>query len=226
MNPVSLPEAPGAKAARVCGILALLFSVTCIGIPAGIVLGIVALVKNSRARRLEREDPSSYRRSSPAGLVLGIVGLVASVIMVPFAGIFSAIAIPIFIQKREQAQETRCKIALKHQLGALQMEYLRLAPTGLDHAAMIQSLQRHLAESKARNVYDPAQPGNRSEVAIVDGTAEDEMQYLIEPMAEVKGQLVFAISFPPNPDHPGYLAGAVRTGNLQNPVLCEVVELR
>lgn len=42
--PPSLVEAPGAKGARICGILAIVSSLTCIGIPVGIVLGIVALV--------------------------------------------------------------------------------------------------------------------------------------------------------------------------------------
>ena len=223
MNPASSPEAPGAKAARVCGVLAIVCSATCIGIPAGIALGVVALVKNAKARRHEREEPASYRRSSAAGLALGLVGLLLPVVMLPFAGIVSAIAIPALLGQRERARELACTAALRSQVDTLQVAYLRLADR--DRAALIQALERQLATAPGRNVYDPARPACSPVIAVVNASAEDEMQVLLEPLAAVKGQLVFAVGFPPGKDHPGYLAGAVRTGSLNRPVLCRVVEL-
>ena len=42
-----LPESPGAKGSRICGILSILLALTFVGFPAGLVLGIVALVKHT-----------------------------------------------------------------------------------------------------------------------------------------------------------------------------------
>ena len=57
-------EAPGTKASRVCGILAIIFALTCIGIPVGIVLGIVALVQHAKAKRLARQFQENYATPS------------------------------------------------------------------------------------------------------------------------------------------------------------------
>ncbi len=50
---------PGAKTGRVCGILAIVLALTCVGIPIAIILGIVAIVKTSKARSLARSYPEN-----------------------------------------------------------------------------------------------------------------------------------------------------------------------
>jgi len=225
MNP-ALPEAPGAKAARVCGILAILFALTCIGIPVGIILGIVALVKNAKARTFERNQPDTYRRSSSVGMILGIAGLGLAVLMVPFAGIVSAIAIPAWVTQRERAREAFCKATLNQEVELLQAEFLRLQDTGIDQGAMLQALKMRLASYSGKNPYGPDLPAFEAEIHMIEATAEDEMQYQLEPKAKIKGQMVFAIAFPPNPHQPGYLAGAVLKGDREQTVLCNVVELK
>ncbi|MBL0311906.1 MAG: DUF4190 domain-containing protein [Holophagaceae bacterium] len=97
--------APGAKAGRVCGILAIVLALTCVGIPVAIILGIVAIVKTSRAKRLAHGNPGAYEMPTSAGLILGIVGLCLPVVMLPFAGIVSAIAIPALLGQRAQARD-------------------------------------------------------------------------------------------------------------------------
>jgi len=97
--------APGAKAAKLCGILAIVFSLTCVGIPIAIVLGIVALVQQGKAKRLARMQPELYEPVTATGLVTGIIGLVLPLLMIPFVGIVSAVAIPAYIGQRERTRE-------------------------------------------------------------------------------------------------------------------------
>lgn len=101
----ALIPAPGAKAAKVCGILAIVSALTCVGIPVAIVLGIVALVQQAKAKRLAKADPQTYAPVPSTGLVTGIIGLVLPVVMLPFVGIVSAIAIPALLVQRERARE-------------------------------------------------------------------------------------------------------------------------
>ena len=103
-NP-ALVAAPGAKAAKVCGILAIVFSLTCVGIPVAIILGIVALVQQGKAKRLAKAEPERFLPVPATGLVTGIIGLVLPVFMLPFVGIVSAIAIPALLVQRERARE-------------------------------------------------------------------------------------------------------------------------
>lgn len=105
MSDAFLTPAPGAKAAKVCGILAILFSLTCVGIPVAIILGIVALVQQAKAKQLAKADPQTYQPVPATGLVTGIIGLVLPVLMVPFVGIVSAIAVPALLGQRERARE-------------------------------------------------------------------------------------------------------------------------
>jgi len=99
-----LPEAPGARAARLCGILAIVFALSCVGIPVAIVLAIVALVKHGKARRLAQAFPQQYGPVANTGLVTGIIGLVMPVLMLPVTGIVAAIAIPALLGQRERAR--------------------------------------------------------------------------------------------------------------------------
>lgn len=112
MSASPLPQAPGAGAAKVCGILAIIFALTCVGIPLAIILGIAALVQQSRAKRLVKADPQAYAPVPATGLVTGIIGLVLPVLMLPFIGIVSAVAIPSFLYQREQARS----MAVQHHL--------------------------------------------------------------------------------------------------------------
>jgi type II secretory pathway pseudopilin PulG len=105
--------APGARAAKVCGILAIVFALTCAGIPVAIVLGIIALVQHGKARRLARAEPQTYSPVPATGLVTGIIGLVLPVLMVPFLGIVSAIAIPAFLGQQERAREVAVQANLE-----------------------------------------------------------------------------------------------------------------
>ncbi len=105
MSDLPMTLAPGAKAAKVCGILAIVFALTCAGIPVAIVLGIVALVQHGKAKRFARTQPDAYEPVTATGLVTGIIGLVLPVFMLPFAGIVSAIAIPALLMQRERARE-------------------------------------------------------------------------------------------------------------------------
>lgn len=98
--PNVLPEAPGAKAARTCGLLSILFAVTCAGIPVAIVLGIVALVQHAKAKRQASEFPQDYRPPTASGFVMGLVGLVLPMLLLPFLGIMAAIAAPAYLGYR------------------------------------------------------------------------------------------------------------------------------
>jgi len=107
VNPSAVqPSTPGVKAAKVCGILAILFALTCVGFPVAFVLGIVALVQHGKARRLVKAEPGVYPPVPATGLVTGILGLVLPVLMLPFVGMASAVAIPALLAQRERAQET------------------------------------------------------------------------------------------------------------------------
>jgi len=74
MSDAFLMPAPGAKAAKVCGILAIIFALTCVGFPIAIILGIVALVQQAKAKRLAKVQPDVYAPVSATGMVTGIIG--------------------------------------------------------------------------------------------------------------------------------------------------------
>ncbi|MCM2249319.1 MAG: DUF4190 domain-containing protein [Geothrix sp.] len=111
-----LLPAPGAKAAKVCGILAIVFAFTCVGIPLAIVLGIVALVQQGKAKRLAKADPQVYAPVPATGLVTGIIGLVLPVLMLPILGIGAALSMPALLSTREHARA----MAVQHNLDRAQ----------------------------------------------------------------------------------------------------------
>ncbi|HLP31469.1 MAG TPA: hypothetical protein VK150_08915 [Geothrix sp.] len=113
MSDAFLTPAPGAKAAKTCGILAIVFALTCVGIPVAIVLGIVALIQHGKAKRLAKAQPEAYLPVPATGLVTGIIGLVLPVLMLPVVGITSAIAIPALLAQRERAREVAVKANLE-----------------------------------------------------------------------------------------------------------------
>lgn len=152
--PVST-EAPGARAARICGILAIVSAVTCVGIPLAIVLGIVALVQQGKAKRLAAQDPGSYLPVSQTGLVTGIIGLVLPVLMLPFAGIVSAIAIPALLGQRERARGQ----VVNSQVMQVAAEVARAAdarPGPVDPGVLLDKVLAEPAVQALRNPYDPA----------------------------------------------------------------------
>jgi hypothetical protein len=156
-------EAPGARTSRICGILAIVFALTCVGFPLAIVLGIVALVKQGKAKRLAAQFPETYLPVSQTGLVTGIVGLVLPVLLLPFAGIVSAIAIPALLGQRDRA---RAKLvhAQVQEVAAKVAEVADALPKPIEPEAL---LDRVLAEPDVRamrNPYDPAAAAVRKTV--------------------------------------------------------------
>lgn len=156
-------EAPGARASRICGILAILSALTCAGIPLAIALGIVALVKQGKAKRLAAEAPATYLPVSQAGLVTGIVGLALPVVMLPFAGIVGAIAIPALLGQRDRA---RGKVvnAQVLQLASKVTLAAESFPKPVDPAALLDQVLADPEIQALRNPYDPASPAVRLSV--------------------------------------------------------------
>lgn len=162
MSEAFLTPAPGAKAAKVCGILAIVFALTCVGVPVAIVLGIVALVQHSKAKRLAKAQPEAYLPVPGTGLVTGIIGLVLPVLMVPVVGIVSAIAIPAFLGQRERAREVAVRSNLEKAKAqaeaALQAMHTRNPGQVPSQDAIIQALSTDPALQALKNPITPTAP--------------------------------------------------------------------
>lgn len=155
-----IPEAPGARGSRICGILAIVSAVTCVGIPVAIVLGIVALVQQGKAKRWAAQHPGAYLPVTQTGLVTGIIGMVLPVFMLPFAGIVSAIAIPALLGQRELARSK----AVNAQVMQVAAEVARAAdslPGPADPAVLLDRVLAEPAVQALRNPYDPGTPSVR-----------------------------------------------------------------
>ena len=70
--PGQLPNAPGAVASLVCGIIGV--ALVC----AGLVLGIVAIMQSKKAKRLIAANPGQYGGAgmATAGFILGIIATI------------------------------------------------------------------------------------------------------------------------------------------------------
>jgi len=162
MSDAFLTPAPGAKAAKVCGILAIMFALTCVGFPVAIALGIVALVQHGKAKRLAKAQPEAYQAVPATGLVTGIIGLVLPVLMLPFAGIVSAIAIPAFLAQRERAREMAVRanldVAKAQAEAALQAIHAKAPGQVPSQDAIIQSLSKDPALLALKNPITPNAP--------------------------------------------------------------------
>ena len=162
MSDLLLTPAPGAKAAKVCGILAIVFALTCVGIPLAIILGIVALVQHGKAKRLAKAQPESYAPVPATGLVTGIVGLVLPLVLLPFVGIVSAIAIPALLAQRDLAREKAVQAtvdAARQKAEVIVMELHAKAPGQVPSPdAVIQALSQDPAILAAKNPYGTAAP--------------------------------------------------------------------
>lgn len=214
-NGHALSEAPGAKAARVCGILSIVLGVTCVGIPAAIVLGIVALVQQAKAKRMAAEYPTEYRTPTGSGLVTGIIGLVLPILMLPFAGIIAAIAVPAFLSQRERSVSHVMRNNLMSRTGDLVAAYERGIETGQDQPSIQASMEKLLQQATERNPMDKDAPAFRGSITVVDAPSEEDARLLAENEARTPGETVFVISFPSETHAGAYLAGA---GRLRHPV--------
>lgn len=210
--PSSLVEAPGAKGARICGILAIVSSLTCIGIPVGIALGIIALIQQAKAKRLARENPESYRMPTSSGLVLGIIGLIMPVVMLPFVGIVSAIAIPALLGQRARAREKAVVSTLHTTLPDLADRYEHALEDGRDALAIKADLEQVLQTSAhLKNPYNPATPAFAYTVAVTSAATEEEVAAVAQEQATTLGEVAFVMSVPLDPQAPRFVAGAVLT---------------
>jgi type II secretory pathway pseudopilin PulG len=157
-----LVPAPGAKTAKVCGILAIVFALTCIGFPVAIVLGIVALVQQGKAKRLAKAEPARYLPVPATGLVTGIVGLVLPVVMLPFVGIVGAIAIPAFLGQRDRARElavqSNLNLARAQAEAALQTIHTKTPGQVPSQDGIIQSLSTDPVLLALKNPVSPNAP--------------------------------------------------------------------
>jgi len=208
----SLIEAPGAKGSRICGILAIVASLTCIGIPVGIILAIVALVQQAKAKRLARENPESYRVPTSSGLVLGIIGLVMPVLMLPFVGIVSAVAIPALLGQRTRAREKAVVMTLNTMLPDLANRYGRALETGAEPGVIKADLEQSLLTSpNLKNPYNPGGPAFAHTIAVITATSEDEVAAAAQAQATTVGEVTFVMSVPLDPQGSRFVAGAVQT---------------
>lgn len=222
--PMPLSPAPGARGAKLCGIWSIIAAVTCVGIPVGIVLAIIALVQQAKANRLAKENPDLYERPAATGLVTGIIGLAMPVLMLPFIGIVSAIAIPAMLSQRSRARD---KAAMEHVVGRLgdllgqydKQRELNTAPEQIPSA-----LEAYLRQETAadRNPWNAASPAFRYNIEIVTGMDEEAVKEEAKGQATELGEAVFVLELPQT-GQPGFLAGAVR---MQNPVAGEPVYTR
>lgn len=162
MSDAFLTPAPGAKAAKVCGILAIVFALTCVGFPVAIVLGIVALVQHGKAKRLAKARPDVYEAVPATGLVTGIIGLVLPVVMLPFVGIGSAIAIPALLGQRERAREAavQSNLDMARTQAEMALQDLRAKAPGQvpSQDAIIQALSRDPLVQSLKNPIAPSAP--------------------------------------------------------------------
>ena len=214
-NPAREP-APGAKAARICGITAIALSLTCVGIPIAIILGIVAIVKSSKAKRLARSHPETYEMPSSAGLILGIVGVCMPVVMLPFVGIVSAIAIPALLSQRARARDKMAITNLVGRLDDLTIEYDRLAEAKQPPEQIKGRLESYLktAHAQDKNPWNAAEPAYRWTIA-EGGPTKDETELVAREQAKVLGQAVFVFTAPIQ-GRSGFIGGAVRVQNMVN----------
>ena len=209
----ALPQAPGSKASRICGILAIVFTFTCIGIPVGFVLAIVALVQHFKAKRLTRETPGAFALHSSAGLVLGIIGLVIPVVLLPFVGIVSAIAIPAFLGQAARAHDKAAISLLNSKLPVLAEQYGRGLESGTGAMTIRAELNAYLQgpQCQEKNPHTPQTPAVRFTIGMTPAATEEAMASATQQQATTLGESVFVMSAPVDSLAPRFVAGAVRT---------------
>lgn len=215
---MSLSPAPGARGAKLCGLWSILASLTCLGIPVGIALAIIALVKQAKAARAARENPDAYEAPTAAGLVMGILGLAMPILMLPFLGIVSAIAIPALLSQRARARDKAAMETLVGRTGDLVGRYDQLSEAKTPADQIPGALEAYLRQATAqeRDPWNPALPACRIHIEVVTGLDRDAMEAEAASEAEELGQPVWVLQLPapdrysPGLTNPGFLTGAVR----------------
>ncbi len=208
--------APGGKTGRICGILAIVLALTCVGIPIAIILGIIAIVKTSKAKSMARSYPETYEMPSSAGLILGIVGLCLPVVMLPFVGIVSAIAIPALLGQRARARDKAAIYNMTSRLNDLTGQYDKLAETKQSPEEIRGHLETYLKTSTAqdKNPWNMAEPAYRWTFT-EGGTTQEATELLAREQARVLGQAVFLFTAPVQ-GRSGFIGGAVKVQNSIN----------
>ncbi len=212
MSDAFLTPAPGAKAAKLCGILAIVSALTCVGIPIAIILGIVALVQQAKAKRLAKAQPGTYLPVSATGLVTGIIGLVVSGVMLPVTFIAAAVAIPAYSAFNERAKEAKVQAmvdAARRQAELIVAEQHAKAPGQVpSQDAVIQALAKAPTLQAFKNPVTPgAPPFQRGK----EGPLGTVMIY--SDVEEVGGVTTWSIKF----------RAVVRRGGQERPIEAEVI---
>ncbi len=226
----TLQPAPGSKAARNCGIISIILSFTCIGLPIGIVLAIIALVQQSKAKAAAKAEPNLYEMPTQTGLVTGIIGLVMPVLMLPFIGIVSAIAIPALLGQRARARDKASISSMMSKQTDLLVEYQKLSESQTPTPEIPAKLESFL-ENSARQERNPWAPTEGSaafdfHIRVAANLDKSAIEKMAIGEATTLGRPVFVIELPAHGET-GYLASAVLVQNHLNngPVYSKVVPL-
>jgi len=152
-DPTTLPESPNAKTSRLCGILSVVFSCTCIGFPIAIIIGIIAILKNSKAKRDAFESPQEFRNPTNTGLTLGIIGLVVSIVIaLPttiIAGSMGVLASSIHNKKQENDKLIQELNNVQREFSENQIKLAAIEQQELDLKVKQQELEMLLLSKKA-----------------------------------------------------------------------------
>lgn len=214
-TPLLLPEAPGARASRHCGIWALVLVI--LFFPASVVLGIIAIVQNNKAKALARNAPGTYSTPSSAGMIMGILSLVAIPVFLFFVGILAAIAIPAFVGQRNRVRDRVALTNLATGAGVLVNQYEMGAVQGKLDQEIHMDLEAQLRETGAplKNPWNIASPAFEYSVTVVNGLDAEGVQEAAKDRASSLGRVVFIVQFPSRRQDPkrqsGFIAGAVQT---------------
>ena len=226
--PTFLEPAPGARAAKLCGIWSLVLSFTCVCLPIGFVLAIIALVQQAKAKRMAKEHPDYYETPTATGLVTGIIGLAMPVLMLPFIGIVSAIAIPAMLSQRGRARDKAAIEIMISRTGDLVGQWDNQRTANTPPEQMPQALETYLREhaNADRNPWNLAQPAYEAHIEVVSNLDREELEQFSTTEAAELGRPVWVLELP-QANRPGFIGGAVRTQNAIHGsfVVTKVVEI-
>jgi hypothetical protein len=148
---------------------------------------------------------------------MGIVGLVMPLVLLPFVGIVSAIAIPALLGQKARVRDRQAIANLNAGLAGLVAQYDELKAGNKTDPEIKAALDAFLKENgrTGKNPWSPANPAFSYSIAVVDGiTSGTTGGEGTLPPGEL-GQCVYAIQFSTK-ERPGYLAGSVRITNAVN----------
>jgi hypothetical protein len=209
MSDPRLPEAPGARAGRVCGVLALVFLPV---FPLSLLLGIIAIIQGNKAKRLAYARPGAYRAPGSAPVVMGALVIILLPVL---TGILAAVAIPAYVQFQGGAKNAAALSNLRVGLTDLVTAYVDLKASSQPDAQVVQGLSTHLATltGHTRNPWNAAVPAYAFEIKVVTGLAPEEVEAVAKARAVALGQGVFVVQMPASggggASREGVLAGAI-----------------